>query len=364
MKKLLLFGLFVVLSFVSVAQELSIDTIKNTTSKEDSLFFSLIYLKSGDVFIGQITETNDTSLLVTEKNLGKMVLPIKEVNKTEHIFHNDKIQLHLLDNSKYTGKLITTEDDYFVLEIQHSGIVKIPIASVTKILNLKGDKIRPHNPNSSRYFFAPSAIPLEKHTGYYQNVYLLYNSVSFGLTHNFTLGGGVVIPLLFFITPKVGYKIRDNFYLGAGLIAGTTLLPGAIISGGIPFGVATFGNEENNFTVGGGYGLIWEEGNFEQTHYPITTINGMLRVSKRIQLVSENWIVPFQRQVEIEYDDPNGNTIETQTGRTETKLYMALSLGMRILINSKSSVDFTPIYLYNNGDNGVVIPYLDFVYKF
>lgn len=45
------------------------------------------------------------------------------------------------------------------------------------------------NPHSTRYFFAPSALPLSKGEGYYQNAYIFVNSVSVGVTDHFTMGG-------------------------------------------------------------------------------------------------------------------------------------------------------------------------------
>lgn len=363
MKKIIVLILLLSFSITSFAQIQDSEITKH--NKTDSLLLTFIYLESGDIYIGHIISESDTVLVIVEKNLGVISLQAAEIKKIENIFRNSSIQLFLSDNSIYTGKLLDVEKENYILENLHTGVVRIPINMINKITSLEEKRLVSHNPNSTRYFFAPSAIPLEKNGGYYQNAYLLSNSVNFGLTPNFSMGGGVIIPLLFFITPKVGYKIRKNIYVGAGLIAATTLIPEATISGGIPFGLITIGNTENNFTIGSGYGLLWADEDFEQTHYPISTINGMVRISKRIQLVSENWIIPFKRHMEEEgYFDNNGYWVDDiELEEMETKLYMALSLGLRIMVGERSSVDFTPVYLYG-GNDGVVVPYLDYVYKF
>jgi len=333
-------------------------------SSPDSVFFSFLYMESGDVYVGRIAAQSDTALLIVEKNLGRIRVHPGEVKRTEHIFRHSLVRLSLSDHSKYTGRLLDVEETDYVLETPHTGVLRLPKVRVTEIVGIEEERRVIHNPNSTRYFFAPSAIPIEKNGGYYQNAYLLSNSVNFGLSPNFTLGGGVVIPMLFYITPKVGFRVRPDFYMGAGLLAATTLIPDAIVSGGIPFVLATIGNMEDNFTIGSGYGLMWSEGDFEHTHYPITTLNGMLRISNRLHLVSENWIIPFKRhKIEEGYFDDYGNWVDdVELDEMENKLYMALSFGVRIRVGERGTVDFAPVYLL--GDSGVIIPYLDFVYKF
>ena len=94
---------------------------------------------------------------------------------------------------------------------------------------------------------------------------------------------------LFFITPKVGFKVNDNFHLGGGLLYVSA--PGdndSRNSAGIMYGVGTFGSRENNFTFGTGWGFI----NGKFANEPFITLSGMTRVSKSIGLVTENWFIP------------------------------------------------------------------------
>jgi len=217
------------------------------------------------------------------------------------------------------------------------------------------EKLDARNPNGTRYFFGPSAIPMGK--GYYQNVYLLMNSMNYGLSDHFSIGGGMVIPLLFFITPKVSVAVAKNVYLGVGFLAGTTIIPDAIISGGIPYGLVTVGNTENNLTLGVGYGMLWADGEYLRTRYPIFTVSGMKRLSNRFQLVSESWVVPYQA---TRYNYDSISYVETKSYSDE--VFVAPSLGLRMIVGSRASLDFAPIFVYLN--QGLVIPYLDFVYQF
>mgnify|MGYP006883378725 CR=1 FL=1 len=350
------------------------------SSETDTLLFTFVYLKSGDVFVGHNKTESDSVIVMDERHLGQISIAKEDIASTRQIFKHSTVTLTLSDHTVYTGQFIAADDTHYRLETKYAGVTSIPTQHVVEINPVETKRTSLRNPNATRYFFAPSAIPLERGGGYYQNAYLLSNSVNFGVTNNFSLGGGVIIPLLFYVTPKVGFELRKNLYVGAGLIAGSTFIPDAIISGGIPFGLITVGSEETNLTLGSGYGFLWSDGEFEHTHYPISTVNGMMRISKRIHLITENWIVPVRQTEEYymvngkESTDPweldpvydeHGNRIDPPISRTEetTDLYMALSLGLRVLVGERSSVDFAPVYLHGF-NNGLVIPYLDFVYKF
>lgn len=80
------------------------------------------------------------------------------------------------------------------------------------------------NPHSTRYFFAPSALPLRKGEGYYQNAYIFVNSASIGVTDHFMMGGGFVLNPTFqdwqvvFLTPKFSFPSQSNVTFSVGAI--------------------------------------------------------------------------------------------------------------------------------------------------
>lgn len=315
--------------------------------------FSKFYLDNDEVYIGREIVQNDTNLILAEWHLGKIEVDKKQINSQEDFRLQDSIQVELVDGSRYYGRLL--EADSFRIRIQHKTGSLLFFTSQMQTCSRIEETEKPDNPNSTRYFFAPSAIPLEKGAGYYQNAYLLMNSVNFGLSPHLSLGGGVIIPLAFYITPKISYQAFKNVYLGAGFIAASTFIPESIMSGGIPFGLFTYGNEVNNATLGVGYGLIWVEGEYDHTQYPITTLNGMLRLSNRIVLVTENWLIPIRQKHYVD-------EFEEVYTYSSDEFYMALSAGLRIRVGKKSTVDFAPVLLQT--EETLVLPYLDFVYKF
>jgi hypothetical protein len=185
-----------------------------------------------------------------------------------------------------------------VLETALMGKVTIPRTSIQSITwlkpsSLKSGKLWAGNPQSTRYFWSPNGYGLKKGEGYYQNIWVLWNQASVGVTDYFSIGAGIV-PLFFFggtstpvwITPKFSIPVvKDKFNLGVGALAGTVLGEGAGF--GIVYGLGTVGNRNNNVTLGFGYGFV----DGEWAKKPMITLSGMTRVGPRGYLLTENYFI-------------------------------------------------------------------------
>jgi hypothetical protein len=257
-------------------------------------------------------------------------------------------KITMIDGTVFIGVLVSETSQTISLETRYLGIIDLSRNDIQQIEVLDSDSMEGgeswfENPNSTRYLFGPSAIPLKKGEGYYQNVYVILQSFNYGLTKNISIGAGFdvitpfvrEVPPFFFITPKASFRLGEKVHLGGGLLYANTAA--FEISGfGIGYGIFTYGTAENNITAGLGWGFI--EGDF--TEGPIVTLSGMARVSRRLGLVSENWIVPVDGY------------------------YGVLSYGLRFM-SEKITVDLAFI---NNPDIFseifIGIPYVDFVIKF
>jgi hypothetical protein len=209
----------------------------------------------------------------------------------------------LTDGTSLFGKVLETTSTSVTIQTKSVPKLEIPVGQIKNVeviqsINIKGGSYWFPNPHATRYYFGPSAISLKKGEGYYQNTYLVLNSVQYGFTNNISVGAGIEFISTFsgdpimYVTPKVSFKVANNFYAGAGVLLAT--LPDVDESGrgaaGIAYGIGTYGNSENNVTVGLGYGFIRDQ----LADQPIVTISGMTRISKKASLVSENWLVPGQ----------------------------------------------------------------------
>ena len=100
----------------------------------------------------------------------------------------------------------------------------------------------------------------------------------------FLLGGG---PTPVFLTGKVSVPLVENkVNLGAGALAGAVLGEDGG-SFGIVYGVSTFGDPDKNFTLGLGYAFAGGE----WASSPLINLSGMVRGSKRMYFITENYYV-------------------------------------------------------------------------
>jgi len=268
----------------------------------------------------------------------------QKTNISEPVDSTKTYNIELNDGSIFIGKILQKDSVNLVMITSSIPKIEIPISKIKTIeivneLNLKNRIYWFPNPHATRYLYAPSAFNLKKGEGYYQNTWLFLNSFNVGITDNISIGGGLELlstfafrDPIFFITPKVGFKVTEKFHAGGGVLFAR--IPG--ISLGTIFGTGTYGFKDHNITGSLGWGFV--DGEFSQR--PIITLSGMTRVSKRVALVTENWLIPTD------------------------SYYGVFSYGVRFL-GEKIAVDLAFI---NNPDIAgtiiIGIPYVSFTVKF
>jgi hypothetical protein len=204
------------------------------------------------------------------------------------------------DGNIFIGNLITEDSVTLVLKTERLGIINIPLVDIksrtelSEAKEVEGQFWLP-NPQSSRYFWSPNGYGLEKGSAYYQNIWILYNQVSVGITDNFSIGAGMLPLFLFagaptpiFFVPKISIPvIRDKFNVGTGAFVGTVL---GEETGwfGLLYGTTTVGSRDRNISLGVAYGFSQDQ----WMQKPIWNLSGMIRVSPKGYLITENYVIP------------------------------------------------------------------------
>ena len=89
------------------------------------------------------------------------------------------VEVELRNGSILTGSVLSVTDDELELQ-QENGRTFVGLSRISEIrdvdLSKKGNQWFP-NPNYSRLFFSPTAQPLQKNSGYYQNIYVFFNKI-------------------------------------------------------------------------------------------------------------------------------------------------------------------------------------------
>lgn len=200
------------------------------------------------------------------------------------------VRLLLQNGGMFEGEVLEIDESTFLINTMDLGkmrITKTDISSITYISadevgqmtfsNRKGDI----NPQPTRYYFAPSGLQLKKGEGYYQNAWLVYNQVSYGVSDHFTVGMSMT-PIGTGGTVKFGTKLSDKVNVSAGAIA---LVP---FTGNSPLGIGfaniTFGDERKNLSISSGLGFSDDGDNIT-----LLNVSAMLEVSSNMWIISENY---------------------------------------------------------------------------
>jgi len=324
-----------------------------------------LILKSGEIISCRIASVDSLQGEITIQFLdtnGMMTFEPMKLDQVETYTFGKVIQqeekksfqykIDLVDGTRLTGKILSENDSVIVLELPDLGILSIRRDKIDKMIPMDASKafrksLWFKNPNPTRLFFSPTAIPLKRGEGYYQNIYIVANMFNYGVLDNLSIGAGfdfitmfanfddVWNPILNF-NAKLGFKVHDYVHVGAGGLYVTMI---SEFSAGITYALSTFGTYNNNFTTGLGWGFV--DGTFEKK--PFIMLGGMARCSEKIWFVTENWFAPLDANNEY---------------------YVAISYGLRFsgkrisvdlgFINSK---DIIEVFI-------IGVPYIDFVVKF
>ena len=211
----------------------------------------------------------------------------------------------LRDGTRLVGRIVAVGADSVRFR---SAVAEatIAVASITRVQEAPASALRPDgefwfpNPNATRLLFAPTGRMLRRGAGYFSDHYIVFPGGALGVTDHFTIGGGMsLLPgasgQLFYATPKVGLVQRDRVNVAAGVLA---IVNGFVDSGserqvvGIAYGGSTFGTPDASLTVGLGYGFQGDD----VANAPVGLIGGELRLSRRLALVTENYVIPRFRE--------------------------------------------------------------------
>lgn len=256
------------------------------------------------------------------------------------IVDSTRIQvITMRDGSSLVGRIAAVGADSVDFQM---GLGRVPIAIKDIREITETDSGRMHggqywfpNPNATRLFFAPTGQMLKQGEGYFADYAIFFPGFAVGVTDNISIGGGMSLfptgldEQVYYVTPKVGVSVGEKLHLAAGLLfAGTG---GG--TGGVYYGVGTFGDGDGSATIGVGYGFAG--GEIESK--PVAMLGGEKRVSRRIALVTENYLLPIS--------DDN----------------IVYSFGIRFM-GEKLTTDLA---LFNiTGSDVIGLPYVDFVFKF
>lgn len=221
-----------------------------------------------------------------------------QVEEPDSIAPKPYVYVETIKGDSFEGFLIEQSPKEIVLITEDGLEIRI---DMIRVQSMEFERIKTineshYNLQASRYFFGPNALGMKRGEGYYQNNWIFLNQVSVGLSDRFTIGVGTV-PLFIFgvgapspiwITPKFNMPIvPGKMSVAVGGLFGSVVGLDQNNTFGIGYGAFTIGDHDKNLNLSIGYGMA--DGEWSST--PTVSLSGMVRLSKKFYLISENYLV-------------------------------------------------------------------------
>ena len=203
-------------------------------------------------------------------------------------------ELELNDGSSVIGRVESIGEGRFVFRSMAGVEMTVEVSAVRSLAPVSGRIVHGEfwrdDPNPTRLFFGPTGRSLKKGEAYFGVYEVLLPFVQIGITDRLSIGAGT--PLVFgdferpvWVTPKFQVFRQGSVAASVGVMHFFNVDDASI---GIAYGVVTKGSGDSAVTVGAGYSYARTDD--EDAGSGVVMLGGEHRVSKRIKLVTENYV--------------------------------------------------------------------------
>lgn len=207
--------------------------------------------------------------------------------------------VRMIDGNEFVGAILSKNTETLVLHTENFGDITLRnalIRSIRLLENSADANLGAWLPSAytDRYFASQNAYGLRKGEGFYENSWLFFNQVSYGLTDQFSMRLGLAPlilvdgPLPLWLEPKIAIPLRRerlNLAIGGFVGYGFNGNDNGSGSFGALYSQFTLGSRDANVTAG--LGLGFAGGNWSRS--PVVSLSGLLRTGRKYAFVSENY---------------------------------------------------------------------------
>ncbi len=247
-------------------------------------------------------------------------------------------EVRLGDGSVIFARVVEVDQERVVFETVGGARLDVERTGVESVRSARGQAVDgefwTEDPGGTRLFFTSTGRSLERGEAYIGTYVVVLPFAAVGVTDRFTIVGGA--PILFgefepfYLGPKLQILRQPEVQASIGTLA--FFFDDEVV--GVAYGVATFGDTEEALSAGIGYFYSGDE----VLNQPAFMLGGETRVSRRIKLLTENYVLP----------DAVG---------------VVLSGGVRI-IGDRFNTEVGAMGAIADGDGGCCVPLINFSYSF
>lgn len=203
-------------------------------------------------------------------------------------------EVRLGDGSVIYGRIAEVDAERVVLTTVGGGRLEVERSQIREVRPAAGRVVDgehwSEDPGGTRLFFTATGRSLREGESYVGTYLVVLPFAAVGVTDRITIAGGA--PILFgefepvYLAPKVQIARSPTAQASVGTLA--FLLDDEVV--GIAYGVGTFGSADKALSVG--VGFFYAGG--DVANEPAFMVGGETRVSRRVKLLTENYILPHR----------------------------------------------------------------------
>ena len=303
--------------------------------------------------LGEVTDENQIT--------NEIGFEATESNSSNSITESFRGSVELSNGDRLNGMIYLYSDGSVIVKLDSLGEVQLSKEAVRELILQKGE-FNIEDKGMPRYFYAPTAMPLEPESGYLSQKELLFSAVAYSPTENWSFLVGSSVPFLLYsiaymdadamigvLGLRYGKQIEENIYVGGGVE--TFIVPDGNFT--LPFVNTTFGDHEQHVTFSTGVGIS----DFKNAEFVPFNVSTYKRISQSLALITENWLIVTPTRNYIYEQD---RTVINWNQRNVDLFFSAV--GLRF-ISPKFSTDVAIINSITKGDY-LPIPWLDVTWYF
>ena len=247
-------------------------------------------------------------------------------------------EVRLGDGSVIFARVVELDEERVVFETVGGARLDVERTGIEGVRPARGQTVdgefRTEDPGGTRLFFTSTGRSLERGESYIGTYVVVLPFAAVGITDRFTIVGGA--PVLFgelepfYLGPKLQIIRQPEVQASIGTLA--FFFDDEVV--GVAYAVGTFGDTDEALSAGIGYFYSGDE----VLNEPAFMLGGETRVSRRIKLITENYVLP----------DAVG---------------VVLSGGVRI-IGDRFNTEVGAMGAIADGDGGCCVPLINFSYSF
>ncbi|RED99757.1 hypothetical protein [Marinoscillum furvescens] len=232
-----------------------------------------------------------------------LVIFLGPISSFGQAIDSTEYRVQTVDGNVYFGYIVEKQVEFFLFQTKSIGTIQIRFDDIQRIERTTGSTRPPKSSakNSNdvllqfeypqKYAGSPNAFGLEKGTGYYNNIYLVYNDFQIGLSDQFSMGGGFIpitdesesIPM--WLRSNLSIPIsKDMIHLEVSALNALMAGPEPAPFGAF-FSKIAVGSPKNHISIG--VGSYYDNGNWFPE--PMVHFGGSLKVLWDVNFVTENY---------------------------------------------------------------------------